>query len=73
MKEKAFKQAVAKTKPSLFGDQRRKFYQMGYNEAENDTIARVKRNIGMLRQWLNERPQNMLVTNKQLETWILKQ
>ena len=48
------------------GNERRKFYQMGYDEREHD----VKSNIGMLRQWLNEDridDPKKFVTNEQIE------
>ena len=31
---------------------------------------RIKGNVGMLRQWLNERPKDVLVTNKEIELWL---
>jgi len=31
---------------------------------------RVKSKVGWLRQWLNEKPKDMLVTNEQIEEWL---
>lgn len=30
----------------------------------------IIKNIGMLRQWLNEKPKDMLVTNEQIKHWL---
>ncbi len=35
------------------------------------TIKQLKINIGFLRQWLNERTSDKLLTNEDLETWLL--
>lgn len=32
--------------------------------------AKIMGNIGMLRQWLNEKPADRLVTNEDIETWL---
>lgn len=36
------------------------------------TIEDIKKNIGFLRQWLNEKPKDRLVTNKDIEKWLFK-
>jgi len=32
---------------------------------------KIKSKVGMLRQWLNERTDSKLLTNKDLETWLI--
>ena len=33
-------------------------------------MAKVKERVGFLRQWINEKPKDMMVTNEQIETWL---
>lgn len=44
----------------------RKLYQLGVK----DERQRIKDNIRFLRQWLNEKPPDLLVTNEAIETWL---
>lgn len=30
----------------------------------------LRTNIGFLRQWINEKPENLLVTNEHIEEWL---
>ena len=41
-------------------------YQSGVKAERKRTEA----NIGFLRQWLNEKPEKMLVTNEDIEEWL---
>ena len=39
-------------------------------QARRETLEKVEANIGFLRQWLNEKPKDRLVTNKDIEYWL---
>ncbi len=41
------------------------------DKTQQATIKQIKINIGFLRQWLNERTSDKLLTNEDLETWLL--
>ncbi len=41
------------------------------DQTQQATIKQIKINIGFLRQWLNERTSDKLLTNEDLETWLL--
>ena len=43
-----------------------KWHRLGWEDCEN----KVKSNIGLLRQLINEKPDGMLLTNKQIEDII---
>ena len=44
--------------------------QKTYEVAEKAGYEKCKRNIGQLRQWLNEKDPNKLVTNEDIEYWL---
>ncbi len=33
-------------------------------------LEEVRKNVGFLRQWINEKPKDMLVTNENIEYWL---
>jgi hypothetical protein len=39
-------------------------------KAKLEEKNRIKINIGFLRQWINEKPSNLLVTNEHIEEWL---
>lgn len=36
----------------------------------DEIVEQIRNNIGSLRQWLNEKPANRLVTNEDIELWL---
>lgn len=48
------------------GESFRKGVLIGAKDERNKTMAR----IGFLRQWLNERLEDRLITNKDIEFWL---
>ena len=38
--------------------------------AKQEERERIKQNIGQLRQWLNERTEDRLITNEDIETFL---
>jgi hypothetical protein len=41
-------------------------------EGHDEAVEKVKGRIGFLRQWLNERPSDFIVTNEVIEAWLLE-
>ena len=39
-------------------------------EAVESERARIGSRVGFLRQWLNERPKDILITNEDIELWL---
>ena len=63
------------TKEPFKGEAWRKGYQTAYKDADDKAKERLKKYIGMLRQWLNEDridDSKKMVTNEQIEDWLLK-
>lgn len=41
-------------------------------KAKQEERGRIRKNIGQLRQWLNERTEDRLITNEDIETFLNK-
>ena len=46
-------------------------WEDGYDCSAKEEKARLKRNIGLLRQWLNEKTNTNLITNNELEEFLI--
>ena len=46
------------------------FISSTIQEAWEEEREKIKQNIGFLRQWLNEKPESLLVTNEHIELWL---
>jgi len=46
------------------------FIKYDFSKALEQERIKIKKNIGFLRQWLNEKPEDRLVTNKDIEEWL---
>jgi len=54
----------------LLKEEFEKGWQTGHKQTKSDYRDLIKKNIGKLRQWINERPQDMPVTNGDIEEWL---
>ena len=45
--------------------------QRGYERGMGEEREKIKKNIFLLRQWINEKPKDLLITNEQLEKFLL--
>lgn len=59
--------------------ERKTYYRLPFNhtelfemleEARVEERNKIKQNIGLLRQWLNEKPIGLMMTNKMIEEWL---
>ena len=50
----------------------RDFISKLIHQAKQEERERIKKNIGQLRQWLNERTEDRLITNEDIETFLNK-
>ena len=47
-----------------------RFVDQATQEAVKADRSRIGSRVGLLRQWLNERPKDILITNKDIELWL---
>ena len=50
----------------------REFIVSALLSARAEERKRIQKNIGMLRQWLNEKDKELLVTNEMIEMWLFQ-
>lgn len=53
-------------------DEELKQLRRAIHQAKQEERERIKQNIGQLRQWLNERTEDRLITNEDIETFLNK-
>lgn len=55
-------------------EQIKDFYHQALEKCVTEAVEkereRIRSRVGWLRQWLNEKPADMLVTNEQIEGWL---
>lgn len=57
---------------NLYAEDVWSWFESKLEEVRGEEIQKIKNNIGFLRQWINEKPNNKLVTNHDIEEWLLK-
>ncbi len=64
--------SISKTLEGLYQFLVSKFSSL-IEQTRKEQREKMRKNIGMLRQWLNERPNKNLVTNDEIEYWLYEE